>query len=157
MQEIWQLFFWTALWGIKLWHAGPIHTLALARNAYLKNNMHFELAHIEQTEQIYQKPEYTSCNPESDSSEIFNIDAINSWSHSPYTAAINPGRGIEENINYGREPQYTGIGRKIDPRRSDPRRTVRYACATPPCLDSQYETVDITLLETGISIVPQFH
>jgi hypothetical protein len=26
--------------------------------------MHFELAHIEQTEQIKQKPEYTSCNPE---------------------------------------------------------------------------------------------
>ena len=25
-------------------------------------------------------------------------------------------------------------------RRTDPRRT--YVCATPPCLDSQYETVD---------------
>jgi len=48
---------------------GP-HTLALARNACLKNNMHFELAHIELTKQIKQKSEYTSCNPEHTSAGI---------------------------------------------------------------------------------------
>ena len=64
MQEIWQHIFVNWIVGHKTYHAGPLHTLALARNACLINNMHLELAHIEQNKQIKPNSEYTSCNPE---------------------------------------------------------------------------------------------
>ena len=94
--------------------------------------MHLELAHIEQTKQIKQKSEYTSCNPEQTAAGIMMPLTLDHM----HTAAIK--EGVEENIIYGRpgrEPRYTGMSRRMGPRRT-------YACATPPCLDSLYETVD---------------
>ena len=46
----------------------------------------------------------------------------------------------------GHSTLYTGIGRRMGPRRT-------YACATPPCWDSLYETVD-TIIVSQIHLVP---
>ena len=90
MQEIWQHIFVNWIVGHQSDQTLSCRAFTYvgnARNACLKKNMHLELANIEQTKQIKQESEYTSCNPEQTAAKysILFFDAILFLDHIAYS------------------------------------------------------------------------